>query len=141
MLAAHNRLRASEGVNLPDLQWDGTLAGYAQCKATYLAVQNGCHLDHRVGPPNPGYGENLFWSSNPHFDPAAAVQSWYDERPFYHYPSNTCTAGEMCGHYTQIVWRGTLRVGCAAAFCPRGGGVVFVCSYDPPGNWVGQRPY
>jgi hypothetical protein len=45
----------------------------------------------------------------------------------------------VCGHYTQIVWRNTKSVGCAVA---RGKGVeVWVCNYDPPGNYAGQRPY
>jgi pathogenesis-related protein 1 len=45
----------------------------------------------------------------------------------------------MCGHYTQIVWRNTKAVGCAVG--GKGAREVWVCDYDPPGNYVGQRPY
>jgi hypothetical protein len=41
------------------------------------------------------------------------------------------------GHYTQMIWRSTAKVGCAI----RSGGSwdVLVCRYAPPGNVVGQR--
>ena len=76
MLDAHNRLRRNEGVWLPDLSWDDELARYAQAKADYLAHHYGGCFDHNVGPANPGYGENLFWCSNPDYYPPDAVQSW-----------------------------------------------------------------
>jgi len=45
----------------------------------------------------------------------------------------------VCGHYTQIVWRDTKQVGCGVARDNRR--EIWVCNYDPPGNWVGHRPY
>jgi hypothetical protein len=62
--------------------------------------------------------------------------------------TNACAAGEPCGHYTQLVWRGTTRVGCGKATCtvnsPFGAGFptweYYVCDYEPPGN-SGARPY
>ena len=45
----------------------------------------------------------------------------------------------MCGHYTQIVWETTQKVGCAKIQCD--GFDLWVCNYDPPGNWVGEKPY
>ncbi len=59
--------------------------------------------------------------------------------------SNSCAAGKQCGHYTQLVWRDTERVGCGVANCNNvdgfGAGNLWVCNYDPPGNYVGERPY
>lgn len=49
----------------------------------------------------------------------------------------TPTGARGCGHYTQVVWANTKRVGCAAAEC-RNGGTFVVCSYDPPGNMDGR---
>lgn len=40
----------------------------------------------------------------------------------------------------QVVWRNTQLVGCGSAKCP-GGGTFVVCSYYPPGNYNGQRPW
>ena len=64
-----------------------------------------------------------------------------DNCGFYHSSdnSNKCKPGKMCGHYTQIVWKNTKKVGCAMIEC--NGTSTWVCQYDPPGNWVGQKPY
>ncbi|NET40232.1 MAG: hypothetical protein F6K19_51255 [Cyanothece sp. SIO1E1] len=45
-----------------------------------------------------------------------------------------------CYHYTQVVWRRTNKLGCGIADHRRLGKIV-VCNYDPPGNFLGQRPY
>jgi len=47
----------------------------------------------------------------------------------------------MCGHYTQVVWRSTTTVGCAMAVCKDSQEQIWVCQYQKPGNWVGQKPY
>ena len=41
------------------------------------------------------------------------------------------------GHYTQLIWRGTQKVGCAVA--PGGGQDWLVCRYWPAGNTMGQK--
>jgi pathogenesis-related protein 1 len=64
---------------------------------------------------------------------------WVDEKPNYDYASNSCVGGE-CLHYTQVVWRNTLRIGAAKVRC-NNGGTIIVMNYDPPGNYVGQKPY
>ena len=46
------------------------------------------------------------------------------------------------GHFTQVVWAGTENLGCAVSTCPEGGPdpgrKIYVCNYDPPGNWRGE---
>lgn len=50
---------------------------------------------------------------------------------------------ELWGHFSQIVWKGTNKVGCATSHCPNGLGNVgsnvspyfTVCNYGPPGNY------
>ena len=59
------------------------------------------------------------------------------------YVTNSSTdATKAVGHYTQIVWKNTTKVGCGIAnsLTDRGGEWV-VCRYSPPGNYVGQKPY
>jgi hypothetical protein len=97
-------------------------------------------------------GENLA-AFYPAGQPASRpVQGWADERQWYDYASNTCNApaGRDCGHYTQIVWRSSARVGCAVVVCDQGTPFMnppsptwefWVCQYSPPGNIIGQRPY
>lgn len=36
----------------------------------------------------------------------------------------------------QVVWKSTTKVGCGAVMC--GSSRIYTCSYDPPGNYVGQ---
>jgi hypothetical protein len=57
----------------------------------------------------------------------------------YDYKSNTCHQGGPCGHYTQVVWSGTRELGCGVARSPSR--EIWVCNYNPPGNYIGQRPY
>ncbi|KAL6911605.1 hypothetical protein ACP4OV_000410 [Aristida adscensionis] len=131
-LAQQNAARASMG--LPPLVWDERVAAYARWYAQ--SRRGDCALVHSSGP----YGENLFWGSGTGWSPAQAVGAWLAERPRYNYWSNSCYGG-MCGHYTQIMWRATRRVGCAMVTCYNGRGTFITCNYDPPGNYVGVRPY
>jgi uncharacterized protein YkwD len=131
MLAAHNAVRTRAGV--PPLTCSNELASVARQWAASL-LHNG-KFSHT---PNSKYGENLFEVRGSKASPAEVVGEWAAEAKDYNPAKNTCREGAVCGHYTQLIWRRTKHVGCAVA---RGGGREFwVCNYDPPGNWVGQRP-
>ncbi|MEO0602829.1 MAG: CAP domain-containing protein [Myxococcota bacterium] len=137
-LDAHNTVRANAqpppSPPLSPLEWDEQLAEVATSWA------RGCRFVHSEGT---GFGENLYvasWAASLE----EAVDSWASEDAFYDYADNSCSG--VCGHYTQIVWRSTERVGCGFADCPvvegvNFGGRLWVCNYDPPGNFVGQKPY
>jgi pathogenesis-related protein 1 len=131
-LDGHNTARTEVGV--PPLTWDDTVAAYAQ---NYANTHIGdCNLVHSQGG---SYGENLAGSPGD-LSGADAVKLWVDEKASYDYNSNTCAAGAECGHYTQVVWRDSVRLGCAKVRCDNGGTFIG-CNYDPPGNVNGQRPY
>uniref|UniRef100_J3N1I3 SCP domain-containing protein n=1 Tax=Oryza brachyantha TaxID=4533 RepID=J3N1I3_ORYBR len=72
---------------------------------------------------------------------ADAVASWVGEKKNYHYSTNTCDAGKVCGHYTQVVWRKSVRIGGARVVCAANRGVSITSNYDPPGNFNGQWPF
>ena len=130
MVALHNTVRAHVG--MPPLTWSGRLAAHSQDWANTLLARN--QFAHR---PHSTYGENLFDINGAAASPAEVVNTWAAESRNYDYNSNRCRG--TCGHYTQIVWSGTKEVGCAVA---RGRGrEVWVCNYDPPGNWAGKLPY
>ncbi|MCI5211363.1 MAG: SCP-like extracellular [Candidatus Electrothrix sp. ATG2] len=141
MTAAHNRWRSQ--VNVPDLQWSEKLADIAQSWADTLK-KDGCGFYHSHN----GYGENLFiasplsWSDGrsemQDITPQEVTDSWGDEIKEYHYADNSCSG--VCGHYTQVVWKDTREVGCARAVCDDNA-QIWVCSYSPAGNLVGQKPY
>ncbi|XAR52961.1 hypothetical protein NMG60_11021310 [Bertholletia excelsa] len=129
-LRVHNNARGA--VKVGPLVWDDKLATYA---LNYARTHVGdCKLVHSGGP----YGENLAAGSG-EFTAVDAVKLWVNESKYYDYNSNSCVGG-VCGHYTQVVWRNSKRVGCARVQCTSGWWWV-ICSYDPPGNVVGQRPY
>ncbi|XP_058067905.1 pathogenesis-related protein PR-1-like [Magnolia sinica] len=132
-LAPHNAARTALG--LPPLVWDPRVARYAEWYANQR--RSDCELKHSNGP----YGENIFWGSGDGWTPAQAVAAWVVERKWYKYGSNTCASGQMCGHYTQIVWSSSRRLGCAKVTCLGGRGDFITCNYDPPGNYIGERPY
>jgi uncharacterized protein YkwD len=130
LLAAHNAVRAR--VNVPPLVWSDRLADMAQGWANRLLASKG--LAHR---PASSYGENLFEIVGARSSPVQVVYTWDSESQDYDHASNTCR--KVCGHYTQVVWASTKQVGCGVARDSRR--EVWVCNYDPPGNWVGKRPY
>jgi pathogenesis-related protein 1 len=130
MLLAHNEIRMR--VDVPRLRWSDRLAARAEDWASHLLHER--QFYHR---PHPIFGENLFEITGGHATPDQVVDAWASEAHDYSYRSNTCRA--VCGHYTQLVWSGTREVGCAIA--RDAGREVWVCNYDPPGNWIGERPY
>jgi len=130
MLAAHNQIRAR--VDVQPLIWSASLAARAQDWANQLLRQD--RFYHR---PNSNVGENIFEISGGHASPAEVVEDWASEARQYNYRANACRG--RCGHYTQVVWRGTRELGCAVA--SENGREVWVCNYSPHGNWVGERPY
>ena len=67
-------------------------------------------------------------------DANAVVGMWYDELKKFSFRSGGFSM--KTGHFTQVVWRGTRRVGCGKSQC--NGLDVWICQYDPPGNVEGQ---
>ncbi|ESQ47923.1 hypothetical protein EUTSA_v10022205mg [Eutrema salsugineum] len=132
-LEAHNEARNEVG--LSPLVWDDEVAAYASSYANQRISD--CAMVHSNGP----FGENIAWSSG---DMSAedASEMWIDEKKYYDYNSNTCNDpnGGTCLHYTQVVWQNTLRLGCAKVVC-NSGGTFITCNYDPPGNYIGVKPY
>ena len=134
LLERHNFWRADAGVNEP-LEWSDEMATLAADWAKQLK-KKGCAFEHR---PENNFGENLFMGTPGYYGAKEVVDAWASEKVDYNYRKNKCKPGKMCGHYTQIVWQTTKKVGCAKIEC--GGNDIWVCNYDPPGNWVGEKPY
>ncbi|KAL6749588.1 CAP domain-containing protein [Haematococcus lacustris] len=127
VLSRINELRARHGV--PPLTWSTTLERYAQNWA------DNCYFEHSYGP----YGETLGLGSI-----TMVIEQWYDEICMYNY----ARPGWMpaTGHFTQLIWARTRRIGCAVGYCPTGStdargfhwnGPVVACSWDPAGNGSG----
>lgn len=143
-LAAHNQVRCEvdpPAASMPRMTWDEAL----ECVAQQWA--NTCpdgHNDARTsmyaacGGTGDYVGENMGWGYG---SPSAVVSAWASEVVDYDLATNSCSG--VCGHYTQIVWANSTRLGCARPemSCPSWGTAIWVCNYAPGGNYGGQAPY
>lgn len=137
LLARHNVDRRQAGV--PALAWDPALAQGAQSYANELARLN--LLRHSPKATRRGLGENLWMGTRDYFRPATMVGAWASERSMFspgNFPAVSRTGNWAdVGHYTQMIWPATQRVGCAIA--KSASADVLVCRYWPSGNVDGQR--
>ena len=107
------------------------LCAHAQEWADKLLAED--LFQHRPGQK---YGENIYssWSSSQaKVHGSVAVDSWYSEISQHSF--GTETVGGQTGHFTQVVWANTKKLGVGVA--TRGGKVIVVANYDPPGNYRG----
>jgi hypothetical protein len=149
---AHNQARSGPltpppSPALPPVSWDAILADSVYNYALKCQGSGGL-LDHNANRSTDyqalggsGYvGENIYGSSGSSTTPAAdAVMLWMSEASSYDYATNS---GNNTGHYTQVVWRASVRIGCAIVDCPA---LTYhntvICDYAPGGNITGQKPY
>uniref|UniRef100_A0A673KYH0 GLIPR1-like protein 1 n=1 Tax=Sinocyclocheilus rhinocerous TaxID=307959 RepID=A0A673KYH0_9TELE len=138
----HNKHRADvtpTAANMRYMTWDEGLAETARAWARFCLFEHNIYLREvrRIHPTFTSVGENI-WAGAPYslFKPESAVKLWKDEDQDYNYDTDQCT--KVCGHYTQIVWADSYKVGCAAQACPNGvaettfstkPGIIFVCNY------------
>jgi len=141
VLGMHNEERESLG--LAPLAWDSALAADAARYARQMAQTNIFRHSERTSRATPS-GENLWMGSRGLYDYAVMVGSFLDERRYFQrdgkLPDLSSTGRwEDVGHYTQLMWRSTHKVGCALA---RGRSDEFmVCRYSEGGNVIGERPF
>src|ERR1051326_1544839 len=131
-LAYHNKIRREQGA-VP-VVWDPKLASYAQQWADKLAQLN--KLQHR---PNNPFGENLYVNVGGRPGVLDAARAWTSERKYYSGELITEQNFMKFGHYTQMIWGSTERIG-AGKVRTKSGRFYVCCDYDPPGNVVGQVP-
>ena len=136
MIAAHNRARQQYGVG--PLAWDNRLARDAAAYAQTLARTNRFGHDPQRGR-QPRQGENLWMGTRTAYSYGKMIGLLIDERRDFRpgrFPAVSRTGRwSDVGHYTQIVWPTTQRVGCATA--ANRVNEYLVCRYLPAGNIVG----
>jgi hypothetical protein len=135
LLAAHNRERLKVG-HAP-LQWDDRLAADAAAYGPVLASIG--RLVHSPRESRPGQSENLAMASHGTLSPEQLVGLWSREKLLLQpglFPTVSRTGRwEDVGHYTQMVWPTTTRVGCALH---SGSMDILICRYSPKGNIDGK---
>ena len=137
LLAAQNAERRAARV--APFAWDARLAAGASAYARHLAATG--TFRHSDGRARAGSGENLWMGTAGAFSAEEMIGDWASERRWFvrgTFPKISRTGRwSDVGHYTQLVWRTTTRVGCGVA---RGNGRdVLVCRYAPAGNIDGRR--
>jgi pathogenesis-related protein 1 len=142
ILTAHNNARAAKCQ--PPLTWDPI----AEIVATnYAATCPNGHNSHRNGDyikdggncsssewpycSTAVLGENIAWMTDGTL--TQLVNLWNDEESLWN--CNQLPSYQPgCGHYTQVVWYNTKRVGCGKHLMCNGM-TILVCNYFPPGNF------
>ncbi len=138
ILRIHNEYRQKAGV--PALEWSDELSAYAQQWADYL-TKNGCVMKHRPqdGSYKQVHGENLYMATIGFYSVADGIADWYNEKRLYNGDPISGSNFHAVGHYTQLMWANTTKLGAGIAYC--NGNFILVCNYDPPGNVMGQTPF
>nr|XP_018671668.1 A disintegrin and metalloproteinase with thrombospondin motifs adt-1 isoform X2 [Ciona intestinalis] len=152
LVNAHNQARRTTSptaTNMLKMTWDNELAVLAANYARKCLFAHNRDRSHSRFHP---VGENIYISSGKAFNTrygSDAVRDWNNEKVDYNYQTRTCTPNRMCGHYTQVVWAETFKVGCGVATCPtvnvRGNrwtdATILICNYGPGGNYINSAPF
>jgi pathogenesis-related protein 1 len=172
-IAAHNAARKVVGVD--PLTWSDDLAAVSldslqqQQETLIRAAQDGWSAGRIPLPTHRmdnRYGENIAaWAGNSRLSAEHAVALWLREKPVfdllnslgsYHVgderPPIAASDKEqsqplIVGHYTQVMWHSTRRLGAAQLTFDLADDhvtrhyVALICNYDPPGNQLGEKPY
>jgi len=141
VLKAHSMARADcKATNMLKMYWDQDLADLAAEHAEKCVYEHGT-LDM---PDGTRVGQNLAtatWQPETwgEFPADKHVENWNIELKYFNNDTATCDEMGLCGHYSQVVWASTSKLGCAHKFCPnvKGGSDMIVCNYLPPGNHPG----
>ena len=153
-VAAHNAARSRTDLNpipappLPPVSWDPILADSAYNYLSRCVATDGQLVDHNMdrstdyqalGGKDAYVGENIYATTGTTVTPGDALNSWMSESSKYDYAKNDLSSA---GHYTQVVWRDSIRIGCAIVNCPNARfNNTVLCDYAPGGNISGQKPY
>ncbi|XP_013914971.1 PREDICTED: glioma pathogenesis-related protein 1 [Thamnophis sirtalis] len=148
-LDIHNKFRSEvkpSASNMLYMTFDLALARIARAwanKCVWKHNPNQRYHPDRMFKPT---GENMWLGSasrNP-INVEGPIRAFHSEVNYYTFSTHHCS--RVCGHYTQMVWAETYKVGCAVHFCPivQGFGgsnaAHFICDYGPGGNYP-RWPY
>ncbi|PIO56249.1 SCP-like protein, partial [Teladorsagia circumcincta] len=98
-----------------------------------------CNFAHSPREERPGLGQNIWEFSDNNYDKSAAaaraMNDWFAELAQHGVPGDNILSDKVLykiGHYSQMVWQSSYRLGCGVHSCPH---MMFVaCEYGPAGN-------
>ncbi|MGM1064382.1 CAP family protein [Saccharothrix sp. Mg75] len=133
-----NDYRAKHGA--APVQLDPELVEYAKSRAALVSTEN--YLNHGHAGLRTGLGENLSWQASSAPGVAAttgATGSWYGEIKDYDFALPAPADSSKTGHFTQLVWKDSARVGAGRAY-GKGGDwyeTYIALVFSPAGNMEG----
>ncbi|CAF4512455.1 unnamed protein product, partial [Rotaria sp. Silwood2] len=132
----HNNYRARHCA--PPLVISQRLNQIAQSYAEHLAATSTFeHSGNKFG--DEPLGENLYmqWISAGRVKASArdAMKSWYDEISMHNFQRPKFSP--KTGHFTQLVWKSSKKLGVGIAYSPNGHEIYMVTNYYPAGNIMG----
>nr|XP_039256338.1 peptidase inhibitor 16-like [Styela clava] len=139
----HNKIRSNvttNASNMLKMSWSVELERLATNYSSKCVFE---HNENRKSLEFNSVGENLFVIKSTDGYPLFknAIQTWEAEKREYRY-MYSCIS---CGHYTQVIWATTYKVGCGYAVYRTGTTVYnstsIVCNYGPSGNKAATLPY
>jgi len=160
-LLSHNLYRFC--CKVPYFEWDESLARKAQDWADWLKTnyegqprhpKTSSEKNKFLSYDGKDYdksslGQNIawYWAQNRtnEGNPSTSVAKWYAEGEFYNpeKPSLSCDgcspeSGDELGHFTQLCWKESSKVGCGVSETIDGdeNSSVWVCNYSPAGNML-----
>lgn len=137
LLALHNRERSAVGAR--PLVWD---QGLASAAASYgPALERLGKLAHSPANTRHGQGENLWMGTRDAYELEEMAGGWAAEKSLFRpgfFPAVSRSGNwSDVAHYTQMIWKGTSRVGCAVRKTRKWD--YLICRDSPHGNVAGQR--
>ncbi|XP_031825716.2 venom allergen 3-like [Nomia melanderi] len=131
--------------NMQTMSWDSELEQVAQRWANQCSFgHDECRDVERYG-----VGQNVAQTSTTgqqNSKPTDLVMMWYNEvKDFDRNEVNRLTTNNFSkvGHYTQLVWANSNKIGCGKIIFKSGqwNNFYLVCNYGPTGNYIGQPLY
>eukprot|EP00754_Rhynchopus_humris_P033252 Rhum_TRINITY_DN15456_c3_g1::Rhum_TRINITY_DN15456_c3_g1_i3::g.157324::m.157324 len=134
ILAAHNLYRSKHGAC--PMTYSKEVETYVLGSQGFITTCDTGSLTHNMGGP---YGENIAMQGaaikGHTWDTWAGVYGWYcGEEGCYDYNNGRFT--QDTGHFSQVVWKGSLEVGCGICTIKKQfyNAVYMMCSYKEGGN-------
>ncbi|XP_023336492.1 cell wall protein PRY3 isoform X2 [Eurytemora carolleeae] len=128
------------------LEWDSELASIAQRLADQCKYGHDCSSCRKVSRFN--VGQNIFITYGYLKDGTdwnKALRAWFDDE-INLFPTSYISPFryiQKTGHYSQLIWAETTKVGCGFTSYTSGQFVarLYVCNYGPGGNRIGGEMY
>lgn len=150
LIASGNETNMPPASNMLEMEWDDDLARVAQAHASQCEFEHDCPACRRMEKFS-DVGQNLCLDrttrDNPQPDWESCIRRWYDEVTLF--PNNTRSPFQfdvVTGHFTQMVWATTWKIGCGYARYPSKDhpfvyDLLYTCDYGPGGNFIGGDMY